>query len=140
MANDINSVFLIGRLTRDPEIRHTQNGTAVATVSIANNYKYGDRESVSYFNCVAWAKSAEIIAEYCKKGQRIGIEGRIQQRSWDDADGKKRQVVEIVIENFQFLSAKESTADQHDLKKSSASSKKPDLAQDNQFSDEDIPF
>jgi single-strand DNA-binding protein len=110
MANDINRVFLIGRLTKDPDLRYTQGGTSVASFSIANNRTYTSqnerKEAVSYFNCIAWGKSGEVIAQYCKKGQRIGIEGRLQQRSWQDSSGQKRNTVEVVVENFQFLDAK----------------------------------
>ena len=108
MANDINRVFLIGRLTRDPELRYTQGGTSIASFSVANNRAYTSqnerKEMVSFFNCIAWGKPGEVIAQHCKKGQRIGIEGRLQQRSWQDQNGQKRNTVEIVVENFQFLS------------------------------------
>lgn len=110
MSNDINTVVLVGRLTRDAELRHTQSGTAVASFSLANNYSYksdGDKkEYTSYFNCVAWAGLGEIIAKYCTKGKRIGVTGRLQQRSWEDKDGNKRYAVEIVVDNFQFLDTK----------------------------------
>lgn len=110
MANDLNKVIQIGRLTKDPELRYTQGGSSVANFSIAVNrsYKVNDekREETSFFNCIAWGKLGEIIAEHCKKGQRIGIDGRLQQRSWDDNEGKKRYSIEIVVDNFQFLSSK----------------------------------
>jgi single-strand DNA-binding protein len=143
MANDLNKAILVGRLTKDPELRYTQSGTAVCSFSIANNRTYvtgGEKkEQVSYFNCVAWAKAGEIIAEYCKKGNRIGIEGRLQQRSWDDQEGKRRYTVEIVVDNFQFLSgqresASESAADPI------AGQQGPLPDAGNPFSDEDVPF
>ncbi len=144
MASDINRVILIGRLVRDPELKYTQNGTAVSNFSIANNRTYsvsGDKkEQVSYFNCIAWGKSGELIVQYCKKGQRIALEGRLQQRSWDDQSGNKRQVVEIVVENFQFLTAKggsgEST-EQHESVPEFSDAVEPGK---NPFSDDDIPF
>jgi single-strand DNA-binding protein len=143
MASDLNKAILIGRLTRDPELRYTQSGTSVCSFSIANNRTYvagGEKkETVSYFNCVAWAKTGEVIAEYCKKGQRIGIEGRLQQRSWDDQEGKKRQVVEVVVDNFQFLSAPGGSGKEAPLDVPS-SSPEPSPNTDNPFSDEDIPF
>ena len=109
MATDINRVILVGRLTKDPELRYTPNKTSVASFSIANNRSYvvqGEKkEQVSFFNCVAWSKLGEVIAQHCKKGDRIGLEGRLQQRSWQGEDGKKRYEVEVVVENFQFLSA-----------------------------------
>ena len=101
------------------------------------------KEQVSFFNCVAWAKTGEVIAEYCKKGQRIGIEGRLQQRSWDDQEGKKRQTVEIVVDNFQFLSAPSEGGggggkSSPDMPPAPSSDQAPST--DNPFSDEDIPF
>lgn len=143
MASDLNKVIIIGRLTKDPELRYLQSGTAVCSFSVANNRTYvasGEKkEQVSYFNCVAWAKAGEVIAEYLKKGQRIGIEGRLQQRSWDDQEGKKRQTVEIVVDNFQFLSAPRESG--HDAPVETVSSA-PEAAHEaeNPFSDEDIPF
>lgn len=111
--NDINRVFIIARLTKDPELRTTQGGTSVASFSVANNRSYttnGDKkEDVSYFNCVAWGKLGEIIAQHCKKGARIGIEGRLQQRRWQDKEGKNQNTIEIVVENLQFLDGKAST-------------------------------
>ncbi len=140
MASDLNKVMLIGRFVRDPEIKYTQGGTAVANFSIANNKTYtqaGDKkEQTSFFNCIAWAKLGEIIVEYCKKGQRIGIEGRLQQRSWEDQNGNKRSAVEVVVDNFQFLSSKGEG-------NNTQSNDMPDMSgdyDDNPFSDDDIPF
>ena len=145
MASDLNKVMLIGRFTKDPELRYTQSGTAVCSFSVANNRTYvtgGEKkEQVSYFNCVAWAKTGEIIAEYCKKGQRIGIEGRLQQRSWDDQEGKRRFTVEIVVDNFQFLSAQRESAPEATIDAPASSGPQessPDI--ENPFSDENVPF
>jgi single-strand DNA-binding protein len=143
MASDLNKAILIGRLTRDPELRYTQGGTSVCSFSIANNRTYvsaGEKkEQVSFFNCVAWAKTGEVIAEYCKKGQRIGIEGRLQQRSWDDQEGKKRQTVEIVVDNFQFLSAPRESGGEAAVESTPAPQEHSQNTE-NPFSDEDIPF
>ena len=153
MAGDLNRTILIGRLTRDPELRYTPAGAAVASFTVANNRTYSvsgeKKEQVSYFDCVAWAKMGEIITEYCKKGHRIAIEGRLQQRSWDDQDGKKRSKVEVVVENFQFLTSKGGNEDfSHDTAPSQAGSRPQSHAgdagaghyDDNPFSDDDIPF
>jgi single-strand DNA-binding protein len=106
---DINKVLLIARLTRDPELKQTTSGHSVVTISVASGRKYksGDemKEETSFFDCVAWNKTAELINQYCKKGDRIGIEGRLLQRRWE-TDGKKNSKVEISIENIQFLSNK----------------------------------
>ncbi|OHD69597.1 MAG: hypothetical protein A2W19_00900 [Spirochaetes bacterium RBG_16_49_21] len=143
MASDLNKAILVGRLTKDPELRYTQSGTAVCSFSIANNRTYtagGEKkEQVSYFNCVAWAKAGEIIAEYCKKGQRIGIEGRLQQRSWDDQEGKRRYTVEIVVDNFQFLSGRQETVSEAPTETPAGSPESPPDT-GNPFSDEDVPF
>ena len=110
MANDINRVCLVGRFTRDPELKFTPTNTPIANFSLANNRTYvgqnsEKKEQVSFFNCIAWGKTGQIISQYFKKGQRIIIEGRLQQRSWNDKDGNRRSVVEVVVENFQFLDA-----------------------------------
>ena len=135
---DLNKVILIGRLTRNPEMRYTQSGSAVANFSLAVNRSYGagdDRkEQVSFFNCIAWIKLAELIIQYCKKGDRIGLEGRLQQRTWDQ-DGIKRSTVEIVAENIQFLTPK----NENEIPKPEVQA--PGFnSNDNPFSDDDIPF
>ena len=105
--SDINRWYGIGRLTADPQLTYTQGGASVTKFSIASSQTYtkdgAKKETTSFFNCVAWAKTGEIIAQYVKKGQRIALEGRLQQRSWDGPDGNKRTAVEIVVENFQFI-------------------------------------
>lgn len=108
---DINHVTIIGRLTKDPELKST-TANPCCNFSIANNKsfkKQGDTEytnQVSYFNCTAWGKyPGEVIAKHYKKGDRIGIEGRIQQRSYEK-DGMKHSIVEIIVENVQPLSEK----------------------------------
>ena len=142
MASDINRVVLIGRMVKDPDLRYTQSGSSVANFSIANTRSYsvsGERkEYTSFFNCIAWGKLGEAIAQYCKKGQRIGLEGRLQQRSWDDQSGQKRSAVEVVVENFQFLTPKQGQdAPQGEIPQPSEPAGFED---DNPFSDDDIPF
>jgi single-strand DNA-binding protein len=149
MASDLNRVVLIGRLTRDPELRYTPAGTAVASLTIANNKTYSvsgeKKEQVSYFDCVAWSKSGEIITEYCKKGHRIAVEGRLQQTRWDDQDGKKRSKVELVVENFQFLTTKGQSDDIPADSRGKGQESFNDYSgsnsfEENPFSDDDIPF
>lgn len=107
MANDLNRVALVGRMTRDPELRQTGSGTAFCKFGIANNRNYtanGERkEEVSFFNCTAWGRTAEVINQWCKKGKQVAIDGRLQQRSWEDKDGKRQSAVDIVVENLQML-------------------------------------
>ena len=155
MANDINRVYLIGRLTKDPDLRYTQGGTSIASFTVANNRTYTAqnerKEQVSFFNCIAWGKPGEVIAQYVKKGQRIALEGRLQQRSWDDQEGRKRQTVEVVVDNFQFLTPRDNSADSHgdnhtmgrhepapQQQQQQQAPAAPDM--ENPFSDDDIPF
>ncbi|MBP6904927.1 MAG: single-stranded DNA-binding protein [Candidatus Pacebacteria bacterium] len=103
----LNKVFLIGNLTRDPELKSLPTGTKVASLSMATNRTWkdaqgGKKEAVEYHNVVAFAKQAEVLAQYCKKGSSLYVEGRIQTRSWDAADGTKKYRTEIVLESFQF--------------------------------------
>lgn len=103
----LNKVFLIGRLTRDPELRYTPNGQAVATFGLAVNREYvskGEKkEETCYLNLVVWGKQAEVCAEYLKKGNLIFVEGRLQYRSWETDEKEKRTTIEVRVERFQFL-------------------------------------
>jgi len=148
MSKDMNKTILIGRLTRDTELRYTPNGTAVASFSLANSYQFGSgdsrKEQVSYFDCIAWSKLAEICAEYAKKGTRVAVEGRLQQKRWEDQDGKKRSAVELVVENLQFLSKAQDQSEnstRESLNEHNGLGNSVNLApEDNPFSDDDIPF
>jgi single-strand DNA-binding protein len=139
--SDLNRTVLIGRLTRDPELRYTPAGAAVASFTLANSKTFTQsgekKEQVSFIDCVAWSKMGEIITEYTKKGHKIAVEGRLQQRSWDDQDGKKRSKVEVVVENFQFLESKGASAHKPGILEGEIV-KDADI--DNPFSDEDIPW
>ncbi len=105
----MNKVVLIGRLTRDPELRYTNGNVPVATFSIAVNRTFananGEREA-DFFNIVVWRKQAENVSQYIKKGSQVAIDGRLQSRSYDDANGQKRYVTEVVADNVQFLDSK----------------------------------
>jgi single-strand DNA-binding protein len=146
MASDINRVILIGRIVKDPELRYTQKESPVANFSIANNRSYtvsGEKkEFTSFFNCIAWGKLGEVIAQYCKKGQRIAIEGRLQQRSWDDQSGAKRYAVEVVVDNFQFLTSKQGQDEAvSDVQTpSQPNAQEQPFAGENPFNDDDVPF
>ena len=129
---EINRVIIIANTTRDVELKITPSGASVANFSIASNRKYkaGDetKEEVSYFDCVVWGKLAELCEKYVKKGDKVGIEGRLQQRRWE-TDGKKASKVEIVVENVQFLS-----------NKGNSQSQVGDNEEPGIFSDAEIPF
>ena len=106
---DLNKVMIIGRLTRDPELRNTPSGASVCQLGLATNYVYNNQqtgqkvEQVEYHNVVLWRKLGEIAAQYLKKGQRVYIEGRLQTRSWDGQDGKKNYKTEIIGDNMIML-------------------------------------
>lgn len=106
---DLNKVMIIGRLTREPELRTTPNGASVCQIGLATNYVYNNQQSgqkveqVEYHNVVMWRKLAEIANQYLKKGQRVYIEGRLVTRSWDAQDGTKRSKTEIVADNMIML-------------------------------------
>ncbi|HCM88911.1 MULTISPECIES: single-stranded DNA-binding protein [Vagococcus] len=105
----INNVVLVGRLTRDPELRFTSNGSAVATFNLAVNRNFtnqsGDREA-DFVNCVIWRKPAETLANYAKKGTLLGVVGRIQTRNYENQQGQKVYVTEVVCDNFQLLESR----------------------------------
>lgn len=105
----MNRVILIGNLTKDPELRYTPSGTAVATFTLAINRprsnQAGEREA-DFINIVAWQKLADLCATYLRKGRQAAVEGRLQTRSYDNKEGKKVYVTEVVAENVQFLGAK----------------------------------
>ncbi|MDH6364319.1 single-strand DNA-binding protein [Enterococcus sp. PF1-24] len=105
----INNVVLVGRLTKDPDLRYTSSGIAVATFTLAVNRSYtsqdGNREA-DFINCVIWRKSAETLANFGRKGSLIGVTGRIQTRSYDNQQGQKVYVTEVVADNFQMLESK----------------------------------
>lgn len=103
----VNKVIMIGNLTRDPEVKYTQSGTAVAKMGIAVNRQYkgpdGEyKKEVQFFNVVAWGKTAENCAKYLTKGKPLYVEGRLQNRQWEQ-DGQKRTATEIVADMVQFL-------------------------------------
>lgn len=108
MAN-LNKVFLLGNLTRDPELKHTASGAAVCNFSIAVNrsFKHGDewKKEVQFINIVAWSKLGENCDKYLAKGKAVLVEGRLVIRNYEAEDGSKKYVTEIVAENVQFLSS-----------------------------------
>jgi len=105
----INRTVLVGRLTRDPDLRITGNGTAVAQFTLAVNRQFtnaqGEREA-DFVNCVIWRKGAEALAQYTHKGSLIGVDGRIQTRTYEDKDGKTVFVTEVVADSFSFMESK----------------------------------
>ncbi len=114
----MNKVVLIGRLTRDPELRYTGNNTPVATFSLAVNRNFsnqqGEREA-DFINIVVWRKQAENVKNYVTQGSQVAVEGRIQTRSYDDQNGQKRYVTEVVADNVEFLGSKNSSNNSNNM-------------------------
>lgn len=106
----LNSVIIMGRLTRDPEMRHTQNGTAVASLTLACDRdfkpKRGEKET-DFIDVVVWGKTAEFAANYFTKGRMVIVEGRLQVRGWQDKDGNKRKSTEVVADRMYFGDSKQ---------------------------------
>lgn len=108
MARGFSKAIIVGNLTRDPELRTTASGTQVCSISVAVNRSYKgnsgeQQDQVSYFDCSAWGKLGETIAQYAHKGSGILISGRLEQRSWEDKEGQKRSRIEIVVDDFNFI-------------------------------------
>ncbi len=112
MASNINRVVLVGNLTRDPELRHTPSGTAVCKLRIAVNTRQKDGatgewgDKPNYFDVTVWGSQGENCAQYLAKGRPVGIDGRLDWREWEQ-DGMKRQAVEIIADNVQFIGSRE---------------------------------
>jgi len=108
MAN-LNKALLIGNLTKDPELRYTPSGTAVVNITLAINRKYKVKEEtkkdVAFIPVVLWSRLAEIVNQYCQKGNPLLVEGRLQTRSWE-SEGKKQYKTEVVAESIQFMGGK----------------------------------
>lgn len=106
MAN-FNQVILMGNLTRDVELRHTQSGMALAKFGMAINRKWSQngeqKESTCFVDLTAWGKQAELLNQYVKKGSQLFVEGRLEYSTWETPEGGKRNKLEVVVENFQFM-------------------------------------
>ncbi len=104
----INRVILVGRLTKAPELRRTQTGTSVMsyTLAVGRRTRQPGQPEADFINCVAWNKTAELMAQYLHKGSLVGIEGRIQTRSYDNQQGQRVYVTEVVSDSVQFLEPK----------------------------------
>ena len=135
----MNKVFLIGRLTRDPELRYTGNNTPVATFSIAVNRNFtnaeGNREA-DFFNIIVWRGQAEPCGRFLKKGSKIAVVGSLQNRNYEDKDGVKRTVVDIVASEVEFLTTNRSEEEGQEVRPV----KKERLSLEPIESDNDLPF
>lgn len=146
----INKAILMGRLTRDPELRHTNSGTPVCSFSIAINNGYGENQTTDFINCVAWNKQAEFVERNFSKGKMIIVVGRIQTRTWEGTDGKKNYATEVVANEVSFgeskRSSEESSAGGFERPQAAASDmpSMPEALSDSGFvpqeTDDDLPF
>ena len=113
----LNKVFLIGNLTRDPELKYTANGIGIARFGLAVNRIYNSqdgekKEDTCFVDITAWDKLAEICTEHLTKGRQVFIEGRLQYQSWENEDGTKRSKIEVVAQNVQFLGGKQENGEE----------------------------
>lgn len=153
---NLNKVFIMGRLTADPQLRSTKTGQAVAVFSLATNRQWTDqqnqkREEVEYHNIVVWGRQAEIVSKFLLKGQVAFVEGRLQTRSYEDKQGGKKYVTEIIAERVQFgpkamggsVGSKPQTANSAPVAQSDQSSaveEIPTINIDEEIKAEDLPF
>ena len=144
---DLNRATILGRLTRDPELRSTTSGKTVATLSVATNRVWSDQsgqkqEQSEFHNCVLWGKLADIAGQYLSKGRRVYVEGRIQTRDWTGNDGVKRYRTEIVGDNLIMLDGPRGAAGAPSSGSGGSDDRMPpiDDSGDDEIKVEDIPF
>ncbi len=142
----VNKAILIGNLGRDPELKYTASGRAVCTFTLATSERWtnqdGERqEQTIWHNIVAWQKPAEIMNEYLSKGNQVYIEGRIVNRSYDDKDGNKRYISEVVVQNFQFIGGRGGGAsDSGQRTQSDSQEQSAGVNEGTPPDDDDLPF
>ena len=140
----MNKVILMGRLTKDPEVRYTQtNNTLVASFSLAVNRRFvrqGEERQADFINIVAWSKLGEFCSKYFKKGQQVGIIGRLQIRNWEDEQGQKHYVTEVVAEEAYFADSKRDGADASNFENTFGSNVANSSPEFEVTSDDDLPF
>lgn len=138
----VNRVMLIGNLGRDPEVRYTTNGTAVANFPLATSDRWVDqasgerKERTEWHRIVVWGKQAEIAGEYLRKGRQVFVEGSLQTREWTDREGQKRYTTEVKALNFQMLGSRQDDGDRAEVAETAKSTAEPGSGYD----EDDIPF
>ena len=155
MAKSVNKVILIGNLGKDPEVKYTPSGTAVAKFTLATNERYKDKDGqwqdrTEWHNIVAWQRTAEIAGEYLKKGRSVYVEGRLQTHSWDDkTSGQKKYMTEIVVSDLVLLGGGREAGEGSSAGRNRGATAggdfdqrapEPDVAHSTTITDEDIPF
>ncbi|MFQ5742763.1 MAG: single-stranded DNA-binding protein [Acidobacteriota bacterium] len=141
MAQGVNKIILVGNLGRDPELRYTQSGTAVANFSVATTERWTDREGqrqehTEWHRIVAWGKLAEIVGEYLSKGKQVYIEGSVRTRQWEDREGSTRYTTEVRANNLLMLGSPGATSELAEPAPSEVS----EDPSGSDVSDDDIPF
>ncbi len=139
----INRVILVGRLTKDPELRRTSNDIPVATFTLAVNRPFsnpsGERDA-DFIPCVVWRRQAENVEQYLSKGSLVGVEGRIQTRSYDDQDGNRKYITEVVCDSVQFLEPKSASENQTNYEPQSKPQPKKESSIPDIITEDDLPF
>lgn len=137
----LNRITIMGRLTRDPELRHTQNDVSVASFSLAVERDYTDQSTgnrpVDFIDCVAWRGTADFISKYFSKGSMAVVSGRLQIRDWTDNNGNKRRASEVLVDNVYFGASKKESGGDAD-QAASAGTQFTDL--DDDYNEGDLPF
>jgi single-strand DNA-binding protein len=139
----MNRCVLVGRMVRDPELKRTNSGASVTsfTIAIDNPSRNGNDKTTSFIPCTCWNKTAENVAKYCSKGSLIGVDGRLNQRSYEDRNGGKRSVVEVIAETVQFLERKgENSVFDSDMPADNGADNSTITHEGIDSSDDDLPF
>lgn len=136
----MNKVIIVGRLTRDPEVRYTQTGKAVASFSVAVDSGFGDNKRADFIPVVVWDKLAEVCGNNLGKGRRILVEGRLQIRDYEDKEGQKKRVAEVVAQNIEFLDSKKETTGEKPMGSNMAGGYDVSSFGTEVFPEEEIPF
>lgn len=131
----INRTILIGRITRDPELKKTQSGVSVVSFTLAVNRQF-NKEETDFINCVAWRNQADFLANYIRKGALLGVEGRIQTRNYEDQTGKTVYITEVVCESVQSLESKKQRQDTREYTYAEPAPQEPTL----EINSDDLPF
>lgn len=152
MARGVNKVILVGNLGKDPEVSYLPSGQSVTKFSLATSRSYKDKtgewkEETEWHNIVAWGKTGETVAQYLAKGRQVYVEGRIQSRTWEDKEGKKRYNTDIIAENIMLLGGRGEGGGEGQARPAGAARGAQKPAADDEFSqaqpeitDDDIPF
>ena len=136
----MNKVQLIGRLTKDPELRYTKNNIAVANYSIAVNDGYGEKQQTQFINISTWGRSGEFVSKYFKKGQAIALVGRLRSNNYEDSNGNKRYTVEVITEDIEFVGSKNEKQNGQDEEIEKEQSISSEYQSNLMLTDDDLPF